>query len=90
MNGYDELTRDELLQEIWDLKDERDFLHDQIKELLFCMKSYKTALERRMTPSEFAEFNKKCAKDLFKRSVEDMEECDFKNFCMDLIERWKL
>lgn len=89
MRGYNELTHGQLLHEIQDLNDERDFLQDQIKELWFCAKLYETELQRRMTPAEFAEFSRKCARDLFKRSVEDMEECEFKNFCKDLIERWK-
>ena len=88
MKAYVALTQDQV-QEIRDLKDEREFLQDQIKELCYCAKLYENELRRRMTPAEFAEFSRECARDIFKRSVEDMEESEFKNFCKDLIERWK-
>lgn len=88
MKAYVALTQDQV-QEIRDLKYEREFLQDQIKELRYCTKLYENELRRRMTPAEFAEFMRDCAHDLFKRSVEDMEECEFKNFCKDLIARWK-
>ena len=74
---------------IEDLTEERDLLQDQIHELCHVLKMYEDHLRIVLTPNEFATFSKYVAQDLFKRSVEDMEECEFKNFCKDMIERWK-
>ena len=88
MKSYEPLSP-AVREKIEDLTAERDFLQDQIHELCYALKVYEDQLRRIMTPKEFAAFSKDMAQDLFKRSVEDMEECEFKNFCRDLIERWK-
>ena len=88
MKSYEPLSP-AVREKIEDLTEERDLLQDQIRELCYVLKAYEDQLRILMTPKEFAAFSKDTAQDLFKRSVEDMEECEFKNVCRDLIERWK-
>lgn len=71
------------------LKDEEDvtatmqFLAQELKNYHdFAMKQDEK-LKEIMTAKDYAEWKTEVGKELFRRQVEDMEDGDFKNFCLE-------
>lgn len=84
---YDDI--DNMKQEIADQRDQIEYLNKQIEELLFCIKLHEVELKKYLSEEEFVSFSIDAAQKLFERSVLDMEDGGFKDFCMDMIDRWK-
>lgn len=62
------------------------YTNEQVKDLLKCSKAYEKKLIELMGRKAFEQFSIELAKDLFFESINDIENLDFRNFCLDNFE----
>lgn len=55
--------------------------------LIEIVSEYEKKLKELMGPDKYAIFAEKVAKKAFKKELEEMEDCDFKEFCLENIEK---
>lgn len=56
---------------------------DYVNHLNYCCKRYEDKLKELMGSDEFKKFSTEIAKDMFLESIRDIQDPEFRNFCLD-------